>query len=119
MKKGLPQLAGQSLCVGLHAVLGDDLLLGLAQDVVLLADLGERGERLVEVMDLVAGRDLGADAGLALRHDREEEADGVDALVVQVAETSWDSLALKSMTGTIGVSPSLRTNPASVRPLRQ
>jgi hypothetical protein len=40
----------------LQAVLGDDLVLGLVQDVVLLGDLGERGNRLVDVLGLAEFR---------------------------------------------------------------
>lgn len=39
----------------LFAVLGDDLLLALAEDVVLLADLGEGCDGFVDVGELVTG----------------------------------------------------------------
>jgi hypothetical protein len=40
----------------LQAVLGDYFVLGLVEDVVLLADLGERGNRLVDVLGLAEFR---------------------------------------------------------------
>ena len=45
----------------------------------LLAGLRERLDRLLEVVAIVHRAHLHADARLALRHDREEEADRVDA----------------------------------------
>src|SRR5574340_1220911 len=61
------------------------LLLSQAQDPVLLAYLPERLDGPVEVMLLVGGGELGADAGLTLRHHRKEESHGIDPLGEQVA----------------------------------
>ena len=78
----------------LQAVLFDDLRLRPAQDVELFTGLDERAEGLVEVVRLVSGRELGPDAGLALGDDREEEAHGVDALIVE---------GLREVLGQLGV----------------
>ena len=53
------------------------------QDSQFAADLLEGGDALVEVLAVVAGGDLYADAGLALRHHGVVEAGDVDALVLQ------------------------------------
>jgi hypothetical protein len=65
----------------LHPVLLDDLLLVQIEDAVPGADLLERRYALVEVVLLVRGQKLGADARLGLGHGGEEEADDVDALL--------------------------------------
>ena len=70
---------------GLQTVLVDDFLLGQSEDFVFLSDFDEGLERFVEVCDLVCGGNLRADTRLALGNYREEEADRVDALFVEVA----------------------------------
>src|SRR5688572_11673709 len=53
--------------------------------VQFFADLGERCDGAVELLAGVRGRQLCADACLALRHDRIREADDVHAFVEQAA----------------------------------
>ena len=55
----------------------------LVNDTEFLTDLGEGGDALVEMLLLVAGGNLDADAGLALRDHRIVEAGDVDALFLQ------------------------------------
>src|SRR5450759_3195256 len=62
-----------------------DLVLRLAEDVVLLPDFAECFDRFVEMGRRVPGRELRPDAGLPLRDDREEEADDVDPFREEVA----------------------------------
>src|SRR3546814_7913923 len=52
-------------------------------DVQLAADAGEGIDGLVQVLARMRRADLGADAGLVLRHDGEEEPDRVDAFLEQ------------------------------------
>src|SRR3546814_13599521 len=52
-------------------------------DVQLAADAGEGIDRLVQVLARMRRADLGADAGLVLRHDGEEEPDRVAAFLEQ------------------------------------
>ena len=52
-------------------------------DTQLAADLFEGPDGLLELLPGVGGRDLNADARLALGHDGEDEADDVDAFLVQ------------------------------------
>jgi hypothetical protein len=76
---GRREAAPSGVVCDLQAVLGDYFVLGLVEDVVLLADLGEGGNRFADVLGLVSGRELSADAGEALAHHREEEPDDVGA----------------------------------------
>ena len=50
----------------------------LRYDAVLLADSGERGDRLVEMLSRVSGRYLHADARLPFGNHRETETHHVD-----------------------------------------
>ena len=49
-----------------------------------LAGFDEGVDALVELSAGVGGADLGADAGLALRHNRIEKPDGIDAAVEEL-----------------------------------
>ena len=70
--------------LNLHPVHFNDFLLGLSKNVVFLTNFLECIESFFEMMDLVACRDLCADPGLALRHDREEEPYCIDTFFVEV-----------------------------------
>lgn len=67
----------------LHPVFFYDFLLGLVEDVELLPDLDEGLQGPVQVVDLVGCGNLGSDPGLALGNNREEEADGINAFLVE------------------------------------
>jgi hypothetical protein len=59
-----------------------------ASDAQFAADPDEGGDRAVEVLAGVRGAHLRADARLALGHDREEEADRVDAFLEQARRSA-------------------------------
>ena len=57
---------------------------GLLQHAEFFADLDEGGDALVEVLALVAGGELDADAGFALWYDGIVEAGDVDAFFLHL-----------------------------------
>jgi hypothetical protein len=59
----------------LEAMALDDLLVPLAQYLILAVNLGEGRDGTVDVLGFVGGGEMNADAGFACGHHREGEAD--------------------------------------------
>src|SRR3990172_7724798 len=67
------------------AVLRNDLILRLSQDVILAADFGERLDGSVDVVEFVGRGKLHADTGQSLSDHGVVKAYHIDALAIQIA----------------------------------
>ena len=95
-------LATHCWLAGKQASKGVYTLGGLLQHTEFFADLDEGGDALVEVLALVAGGELDADAGFALRYDGIVEAGDVDAFFLHLGGEDLRELCVVEHDGADG-----------------